>query len=138
VLSGCLLLFGITAELDGSGFLAVNLCGIIVNAKAAKAQRQVNNFFQGMAWISQIGLFLMLGLLVTPKDLPVDIPGSLVIASVLMFVARPLASFVSLAPLGFSLREKIFVGWVRVTWGCSNLSCHYSSYQSRAGNSSLF
>jgi len=112
VLSGCLLLFGITAELDGSGFLAVYLCGIIINARASDLQLRVNNFHQGMAWISQIGLFLMLGLLVTPRDLPVDIPGALVIAAVLMFVARPLASLASLAPFGFSLRERIFVGWV--------------------------
>ena len=70
------------------------------------------NFHEGMAWLSQIGLFLMLGLLVTPRDLPGDIPQALIAAAVLMFVARPLAVIPCLAPLGFSFREQLFVGWV--------------------------
>jgi cell volume regulation protein A len=112
VLSGGLLLFGITAWLDGSGFLAVYLCGVIVRARARRPLERVGNFHEAMAWLSQIGLFLMLGMLVTPWDLPEDIPDALIMAAVLMFVARPLAVIPCLAPLGFSWREQLFVGWV--------------------------
>ena len=65
-----------------------------------------------MAWLSQIGLFLMLGLLVTPRDLPTVVPPALVVAAVLMFVARPLATLVCLTPLRFPLRQQMFIGWV--------------------------
>ncbi len=112
VLSGGLLLFGITAWLGGSGFLAVYICGVIIRARSRYPVERIVNFHEGMAWLSQIGLFLMLGLLVTPRDLPGDIPQALIAAAVLMFVARPLAVIPCLAPLGFSFREQLFVGWV--------------------------
>lgn len=112
VLSGGLLLFGITAWLGGSGFLAVYLCGIVVSARCTRTVERIVNFHSAMAWLSQIGLFLMLGLLVTPRDLPTVIPPALVVAAVLMFVARPVATFVCLTPLRFPLRQQLFIGWV--------------------------
>jgi cell volume regulation protein A len=112
VLSGGLLLFEVAAWLGGSGFLAIYMCGVIVRARTRRTVERIVNFHEAMAWLSQISLFLMLGLLVTPRDLPADIPAGLVIAAVLMFVARPLAVIPCLAPLGFSLREQLFIGWV--------------------------
>jgi len=112
VLSGGLLLFGVTAWLGGSGFLAVYICGIVFSARCTRTVERIINFHSAMAWISQIGLFLMLGLLVTPRDLPAVIPSALVVAAVLMFVARPIATMVCLMPLRFSLREQLFIGWV--------------------------
>lgn len=112
VLAGCLLLFGVTTSLEGSGFLAVFVGGIVINARIREPLHHIVNFHAGMAWLSQIGLFLMLGLLVTPKDLLQDAPRALMIAAVLMFIARPLAAMVSLAPLKFSFREQVFIGWV--------------------------
>ena len=112
VLSGGLLLFGVTALLGGSGFLAVYLCGIVVAARCTRPVERIVNFHGTMAWLSQIGLFLMLGLLVTPRDLPDAVPSALVIAAVLMFVARPLAAIVCLTPLRFPLRHQLFIGWV--------------------------
>jgi cell volume regulation protein A len=112
VFSGGLLFFGVTAWLGGSGFLAVYLCGIIVNERVKGSIQSIANFHQAMAWLSQIGLFLMLGLLVTTHELPADIPTALIIAAVLIFVARPVATLVCLTPLGFPLREQLFVGWV--------------------------
>jgi cell volume regulation protein A len=112
ILFGCLLIFGITAYCQGSGFLAVYIAGIIVNQHTKDPLSRVINFHEGMAWISQIGLFLMLGLLVTPRELPADIATGLIMAGVLMFVARPIASIICLAPLKFSFREQLFVGWV--------------------------
>ncbi len=112
ILSGCLLIFGSAAYLQGSGFLAVYVAGIIVNAYTKDPLPRVINFHEGMAWLSQIGLFLVLGLLVTPRDLPADISSALIMAGVLMFIARPLAAIICLAPLKFSFREQLFIGWV--------------------------
>ncbi len=112
VLSGGLLLFGVTAWLEGSGFLAVYLCGIIVSARVKRTVERIINFHGAMAWLSQIGLFLMLGVLVAPHDLPAEMPSALVAAAVLMFVARPLATLVCLTPLRFPLRQQLFIGWV--------------------------
>ena len=112
VLAGGLLLFGVTAALEGSGFLAVYVAGILVRHRVAGAVERIVNFHEAMAWLSQITLFLMLGLLVTPRDLAADAFHGLIIAAVLMLVARPLAVIPCLAPLGFSLREQLFIGWV--------------------------
>lgn len=112
VLSGGLLLFGITASLNGSGFLAVYICGVVISARCTQPLERILNVHGALAWFSQIGLFLMLGLLVTPRDLVSEIPTSLVIAAVLMFLARPVASIVCLPRMGFSVREKLFIGWV--------------------------
>jgi len=112
VLSGGLLLFGLTALLGGSGFLAVYICGVVISARCTQPLERILNVHGALAWFSQIGLFLMLGLLVTPRDLVSEIPFALVVAGILMFVARPVASMVCLAWMGFSLREKLFIGWV--------------------------
>ena len=112
VLSGGLLLFGTTAWLGGSGFLAVYMCGAIIRARVRIPIERMMNFHEAMAWLSQIVLFLMLGLLVTPRDLPLDMVEGLIGAAILIFVARPVGVVPCLAPLGFSLREQLFVGWV--------------------------
>ncbi len=112
ILSGGLLLFGITALLDGSGFLAVYICGVVISARCTQPLGSILNFHAALAWFSQIGLFLMLGLLVTPRDLVSEIPTALVIAGILIFIARPLAAIVCLAPMKFSMREQVFIGWV--------------------------
>lgn len=112
VLSGGLLLFGITASLGGSGFLAVYICGVIFSARCTKPLTRILNFHGALAWFSQIGLFLMLGLLVTPRDLILQIPDALAAAGILMFIARPAACMVCLTQMGFSVREKLFIGWV--------------------------
>ena len=112
VLSGGLLLFGATQWLGGSGFLAVYICGVIVSARIRRSEQRISNFHEGLSWMSQVLLFLMLGLLVTPHDLTAEAPAGILIAAILMFVARPLAVILCLAPLGFSLREQLFVGWV--------------------------
>ena len=112
VLSGGLLLFGMTASLGGSGFLAVYICGVVISARCSRPLQRILNFHGALAWFSQIGLFLMLGLLVTPRDLVSEIPTSLVIAGILILVARPVASMVCLPRMGFSVREKLFIGWV--------------------------
>ena len=112
-LAGALAVFAGTSLLGGSGFLAIYLVGLIMrdNLREDLADRVIG-FSEAMQWLSQIALFLMLGLLVTPHDLPSVALGAALIAAVLFFIARPVAVFSCLSGLGFSPPEKVFVSWV--------------------------
>ncbi|MBK1644199.1 K+/H+ antiporter [Thiocapsa imhoffii] len=111
-MAGGLSIFGITSILHGSGFLAIYLAGLIVGNRPLQASQYIKRFHDGVARLAQIGMFLMLGLLVTPSDLlSVAIP-ALLFAAVLILVARPLAVWICLLPFRFPWREQVFVGWV--------------------------
>ena len=112
VLTGGLAVFGVAQLLGTSGFLATYLAAIVTGATHHRARQEVEHFFEGMAWLAQIVLFLMLGLLVTPHDLPPYLPGAIIGAAVLIFLARPVAVFACLVPFGFTLRETAFASWV--------------------------
>jgi cell volume regulation protein A len=110
--AGGVAVFALTNIAGGSGFLAVYLTGIVVGNRALPARQSVLQIHDGLAWLSQIGLFLMLGLLVTPSRLlPVAFEAFL-IAGFLMLVARPLSVVLSLAPFRLPWREQLFIGWV--------------------------
>lgn len=111
-IAGALMIFGGTALLHGSGFLAVYLAGVIVGNKTHRARRVLSDFMDGMAWLSQMVMLLILGLLVTPSEMIPDLPLALLAAGILMFFARPLAVFISLSASRFSWREKAFISWV--------------------------
>lgn len=111
-LAGVLVLFGLTEVVAGSGFLAVYLCGIILGNRPLQATHEIHRFHDGMAWLSQITMFVVLGLLVTPSQLSPVAPAALAVALVLIFVARPVAVALSLVPFGFPWREQAFIGWV--------------------------
>lgn len=111
-LFGGLLIFGFTATLGGSGFLAAYLAGLIAGNRRVTMAAAIRRFHDGVAWMAQIGMFVILGLLATPSRLvPLILPG-LAIALALMLVARPLAVAVSLAPFRFPLREQAYIAWV--------------------------
>jgi NhaP-type Na+/H+ and K+/H+ antiporter len=112
VLTGGLAVFGLAQLIGTSGFLATYLAAVIIGAAQHGARRDVEHFFEGMAWLAQIVLFLMLGLLVTPEELPPFLRGAVVGAAVLILLARPLAVFACLLPFGFNLRETAFASWV--------------------------
>ncbi len=112
LLGAALGLFGIAQILGASGFLAVYLAGIVTRAAINPTRSGIAPFFEGMAWLSQIVLFLMLGLLVTPHLLPEYIPGAIGGAAALIFLARPVAVFGTLLPFRFSWRESAFASWV--------------------------
>jgi cell volume regulation protein A len=105
-------LFGVAQVLGTSGFLAIYLAGVITGATEHRARREVEHFLEGFAWLAQIVLFLMLGLLVTPHTLLPFIPEAIVIAIVLIVAARPVAVFACLLPFRFSWRESAFASWV--------------------------
>ncbi len=111
-LFGGLLIFGITALLGGSGFLAVYLAGLLLGNRTVRAAAGIRRFHDGIAWMSQIGMFVILGLLVTPSKLvPLIVPG-LILSLALIGVARPLAVALSLLPFRFPLREQVYIAWV--------------------------
>lgn len=114
VLSLSLVLFtyGITASLRGSGFLAVYIAGLILGGSEFINKRSLTRFHDGLAWLLQITMFLILGLLVFPSEiLPVIVTG-LLVSLLLIFVARPAGVFLALMFSGMNKGEKTFVSWV--------------------------
>ena len=104
--------YGVTAALGGNGFLAVYIVGLVMGNSSFIHKKSLGRFHNGFAWLMQISMFLTLGLLVFPKQLvPVIVPG-LLISAFLMFIARPISTFLSSLYSGFSFREKIMVSWV--------------------------
>jgi cell volume regulation protein A len=112
VVSAGLVVFALAALVEGSGFLAIYLFGLVLRAKAERAAHAASSALDGFAWAAQATLFLLLGLLVTPHDMLAGFGSTLAIAAVLMFVARPLAVALCLWPMGFAPREQLFIGWV--------------------------
>jgi cell volume regulation protein A len=112
VATGALVLFGIAQAVHASGFLAVYLAGIFVGNRPTRAHSGVIAFLNAATWLAQIVMFVLLGLLASPHRLAEHVVPGLAVAAVLMFVARPLAVFLCLAPFRFSLREKTFISWV--------------------------
>jgi cell volume regulation protein A len=106
-----LTVFGGTELIGASGFLATYLAGVIVGNAEHPASQPVARFFDTMGWLAQNTLFLMLGLLVTPSHLRSLIVQAISIAAVLVFIARPVASFACLLPFGWSARASGFVAW---------------------------
>jgi cell volume regulation protein A len=111
-LAFALTLFGLAQVVGTSGFLAIYIAGVITGAAEYRHKPEIAYFMEGFAWLAQIILFLMLGLLVTPHDLLPFVPSGIVIALVLIVVARPLAVFACLVPFGFAWRESAFASWV--------------------------
>jgi cell volume regulation protein A len=107
-----LVVFGAAQIFGASGFLAVYLMGLIVGVNQFEKHREVVYAWEAFAWLAQITLFLMLGLLVTPHLLlPLAWP-ILLITALLVIVARPAATFACLLPFGFSGSETAFASWV--------------------------
>jgi potassium/hydrogen antiporter len=108
---GCLATFGIAQVVGASGFLAVYLAGAIVGNYEHQAAQPVTRFFGTLAWLAQISLFLMLGLLVTPHELPPIILPALAVSAILILIARPLAVCACLLPFRWRMAEVTFVAW---------------------------
>jgi cell volume regulation protein A len=105
------LAFGAADVIGGSGFLAVYLVGLAVGSTPSRYRRQLVSFHEGLAFVAQVTLFVVLGLLVFPRDLPdVALPG-LALAFLLMLVARPAAVWASTAALRYTQRERLLLGW---------------------------
>ena len=114
---GAFLIFGAAASIEASGFLATYLAGLTLAKQKVHTMRLVLRFHDGIAWMAQVGLFLILGLLATPHELPALLWPALGISAVLIFIARPLAVWLCLEPLRFPWREQAFIAWVGLRGG---------------------
>lgn len=112
ILAGGLLLYSLTTVLGGSGFLAIYLAGVVIGNRNPREASNILQVHDGLSWLAQITMFLMLGLLATPSDLLANAPAALAIALVMMLVARPLAVWLCLLPFRFPWREQVFISWV--------------------------
>lgn len=113
VLTACIFAFSSSYFLGGNSYLAVYIGGVVMGNSRFVHKRSAVNFFDGLAWLSQLMMFLTLGLIVNPHELiPMLIPG-LIISAVMILVTRPASVFLSLAPFrSISTNAKLFVSWV--------------------------
>lgn len=106
------LTYGAATLLNGNGFVAVYLAGLVMGNRDFVHKRSLLRFHDGVGWLMQIAMFLTLGLLVFPSRLVPVAGTSLLIAAFLMVVARPASVFIALLPIRISLREKLMISWI--------------------------
>lgn len=114
VLSSCIFIFAVTYYMQGNSYLAVYIGGLIFGNSKFVHKRSTRNFFDGISWLSQLVMFLTLGLLVNPSELNFHyiILPSLIISAVMILLSRPLAVFISLLPFKrYRFRDRVFVSW---------------------------
>lgn len=113
VFTFCIFIFSATYFIKGNGFLAVYIGGLVIGNSKFVHKRSALNFFDGLAWMFQLIMFLTLGLLVNPHELiPIIIPG-LIISFLMIFFSRPLTVFLCLLPFRkMPFKDKTYVSWV--------------------------
>lgn len=113
VFTFCIFIFSVTYFIKGNGYLAVYIGGLVIGNSGFVHKRSSLNFFDGMAWMSQLLMFLTLGLLINPSELiPIIVPG-LIISFIMIFITRPLSVFLCLLPFRkMGVKDKTFVSWV--------------------------
>ena len=105
--------FSFTDRIGGNGFLAIYTSAIVLGNSNFIHKKSLIRFYDGQAWLMQIVMFLALGLLVFPKQMVDVIPHGLALTAFLIFIARPIAVFISLAKAtDLNWRKKLFVSWV--------------------------
>lgn len=111
-ISAALLTYSVTQKLGGNGFLAVYVTALILGRASFIHKRSLIIFHDSLAWIMQITMFLALGLLVYPSALLFVAGAGVGLALFMLFVARPIAVFLTLAPTSFNWREKTMISWM--------------------------
>ena len=112
VLTLAMLIFGAAGLAHGSGFLAVYMAGVMAGNSGMRSAAFIKRFKNGMSWLAQIVMFVMLGLFATPSEFAAVALPAVGLAVALTLFARPVAAVICLAPFGFSLRETAFISWV--------------------------
>lgn len=111
-MAAALLIFSGAYFLHASGYVAVYVAGLVLGNRRHRGAQVILRFYDGLSWLSQIVMFLLLGLLMTPDQMKPYLAGSGVVAGVLILVARPVAVLLCLAPFRYTLREIGFVSWI--------------------------
>ena len=115
VLTACIFIFSVTYYLQGNTYLAVYVGGLIIGNNKFTRKRQTKSFFNGLTWLSQLVMFLMLGLMVHPNELldyQVWLP-CLIISIVMIFISRPIAVWICMLPFPqYRQRDKTMISWV--------------------------
>ena len=112
IASGAIASFAVINKLGGSGFLGIYIMGLIVGNGRSHATEHVMRVMDGLAWLAQAGMFVLLGLLVTPSAVARELGPALLAGAFLILVARPVATFLTLAPFRFNLRENLYIAWM--------------------------
>lgn len=110
-LAAALFTYGLTASIGGNGFLAVYLAGLTVGTSNIRQLEHLRRYHEGEAWLMQILMFLMLGLQAFPSRILSVVSIGLILSFFLIFLARPLAVWLTLRPAGMSWREILFIAW---------------------------
>lgn len=131
--------FSVTDLLNGNGYLAVYLAGLVIGNHHIVYKKNIANFFDGLAWLFQIIMFLSLGLLVNLKDLWGVAHIGLMIGIFLIFIARPLAVFLCLLPFRkMTLAGRIFVSWIGLRGAVPIIFATYPLLANIEGASQIF
>jgi cell volume regulation protein A len=111
-MAAALLIFSGAHFVQASGYVAVYVAGLVLGNRRHRGAQVILRFYDGLSWLSQIVMFLLLGLLMTPDEMTPYAVGSGVVAAVLMLLARPLAVMICLLPFRYTMREIGFISWV--------------------------
>jgi cell volume regulation protein A len=108
----CIFIFSFTYYIKGNGYLAVYIGGLVFGNNSFVHKRSSVNFFDGIAWLCQLLMFLTLGLLVNPHELIPIAKQGLIISLLMIFISRPLSVFISLLPFRkMGIKDKIYISW---------------------------
>ncbi|SMH57019.1 potassium/proton antiporter [Mesorhizobium australicum] len=112
VITVALVLFGITGAVHGSGFVAVYTAGLVAGNSGMRSTATLKRFQDGISWLAQIIMFLVLGLFATPSQFISILPVAIALSLFLIFIARPVAVSLCLLPFRFARAETAFISWV--------------------------
>ena len=139
LIGGMFFIYSATVLLDGNGYLAVYIAGIAIGNSKVKYLRGISKMMDGMTWLAQIVVFLMLGLLVNPHEMISVAAVSLLIGVFMILLGRPLSVFISLLPMRkVDVRSKLFVSWVGLRGAVPIIFATYPVVSGVPGSSQLF
>ena len=139
VLCSILITFTFTDMFQGNGYLAVYVTGLVAGNSRLSYRREMNTFMNGLTWMVQIILFLTLGLLVNPGDIPSIALVAIIIGLFMIFVSRPLSVFVCLLPFRhLSIKSKVFVSWVGLRGAVPIIFATYPLVSGVEGSKDIF